>query len=114
MGFKDENERRKYDREYYRRNTDKRKKVKVQRERRRSISEEIKNIKLTSWCAICKYNICSTSLHFDHIDMENKEFDVSEMVRMWFSIEKIKKEIEKCQVLCANCHWEKTHKDFWY
>ena len=48
-------------------------------------------------------------LEFDHL--RDKEFNISQ----GSSLEKIKKEIEKCQVLCANCHKRKTAKDFnWY
>lgn len=48
-------------------------------------------------------------LDFDHL--RDKEFNISQ----GYSLEKIKKEIEKCQVLCANCHRRKTAKDFnWY
>lgn len=41
-------------------------------------------------------------LDFDHI--RGKERNVSDMVRGSMSIENIKKEIEKCEVRCANCH----------
>lgn len=52
-------------------------------------------------------------LEFDHL--ENKEIEISKMVRDKRRIEEIQKEIDKCQVLCANCHRRKTAKDFgWY
>ena len=31
-----------------------------------------------------------------------------------YSRENIKKEMRKCQILCANCHAEKTQKDLDY
>jgi len=43
-------------------------------------------------------------LEFHHSDPTKKEFNVSIQIRGTYSIEKIKKEIEKCEVLCANCH----------
>jgi|APGre2960657373_1045057.scaffolds.fasta_scaffold70132_2 hypothetical protein len=54
-------------------------------------------------------------LEFDHLDQTTKINCVSLMV--YNSLDKIKKEIEKCQVLCANCHKRRTasqlnwHKD---
>lgn len=52
-------------------------------------------------------------LEFDHL--QDKEIEISKMVRDKKPIEIIQKEISKCQVLCANCHRRKTAKDFgWY
>lgn len=114
MTFKNKETKKKYHREYYHKNIDKDKKVELQRKRRTKISNEIKQIKLDKWCIICWYNKCSTSLHFDHIDRNNKELEVSEMIRRWYWMDRIIKEINKCQILCANCHWEKTHNELWY
>ena len=49
-------------------------------------------------------------LEFDHV-RGRKKMAVSEMVRAGYSIAAIQKEINKCQVLCANCHREKTSKE---
>lgn len=46
-------------------------------------------------------------LDFHHID--GKEDGVSDMVSRNCSIEKILKEIDKCKVLCSNCHREVHH-----
>ena len=45
-------------------------------------------------------------LEFDHL--HNKKHNISEMISSGISVESLKKEIEKCQVLCANCHRRKT------
>lgn len=51
-------------------------------------------------------------LEFDHL--HSKVDTVSNLVRSK-NINRVKKEIEKCQVLCANCHKRKTAKDFnWF
>lgn len=53
-------------------------------------------------------------LDFDHID-DNKVMGVSQMVHRGKSLENIKKEIDKCEIRCSNCHRKKTAKDFeWY
>lgn len=58
-------------------------------------------------CEVCGYNKCSQALEFHHLDPSNKDFGISShgFTRSW---EKIKTEIEKCVLLCSNCHAE-TH-----
>lgn len=48
-------------------------------------------------------------LEFDHVN-HNKLYNISSMVYMQSSIEKISIEIEKCEVRCANCHRRVTHE----
>lgn len=47
------------------------------------------------------------SLELDHIDRTQK---VSHSVWSWSQVRR-DAEIAKCQVLCHNCHWEKTRDD---
>lgn len=54
-------------------------------------------------------------LEFDHKDGSNKVSSISKMVQNQFSIENILKEIEKCDVRCANHHRIRTAEQFgWY
>lgn len=53
-------------------------------------------------CQLCGYNRCLDALEFHHIDPSQKEFSICDYV----SFERFLKEIEKCQLLCANCHRE--------
>jgi len=46
-------------------------------------------------------------LEFDHCS-GRKDFNISTGLQLGFSIAVLKKEIEKCQVLCGNCHSIKT------
>lgn len=48
-------------------------------------------------------------LEFDHL--RDKETNVSTAIKNIWSIARIKTEISKCQILCANCHRRKTAKD---
>lgn len=52
-------------------------------------------------------------LEFDHI--RKKHLTISIMISRGFAIDKIMREIEKCEVRCANCHRRKTSKSrgFW-
>ena len=49
-------------------------------------------------------------LEFDHIDPKTKRNDISTMAAHGYSIATLEKEIEKCIILCANCHRQKTAK----
>lgn len=51
-------------------------------------------------------------LEFDHT--RDKKCNVSKLIAA-STLKLVKEEIEKCQVLCANCHKRKTAKDYkWY
>ena len=56
-------------------------------------------------CAICGYNKCIKALEFHHINNDSKDFGISSKgyTRSWIEI---KKELNKCILLCANCHRE--------
>jgi hypothetical protein len=50
-------------------------------------------------------------LHFDHVRGE-KDIEVSYMAAHGYSIDRLKAEIAKCDVVCANCHMRRTAKQF--
>jgi len=56
-------------------------------------------------CQICGYKKCLRSLSFHHKDPSQKDFGLSArgLTRSW---EKTKKELDKCILVCANCHME--------
>ncbi len=56
-------------------------------------------------CALCGYKKCQRALSFHHRDPKKKSFGIATkgLTRSW---EKIKQEIDKCVLLCANCHME--------
>lgn len=55
-------------------------------------------------CQICKYDRCIWALDFHHIDSSKKDFTISSNCNK--SWERIKIEIDKCILLCSNCHRE--------
>lgn len=57
-------------------------------------------------CEICNYDKCYKALEFHHIDPSKKDFDISANS---FAFERMKKEVDKCVLLCANCHRELHH-----
>jgi hypothetical protein len=60
--------------------------------------------KMNKGCFICGYRSCSAALDFHHIDPTQKEFGITR--QSINDTEVLKKEIEKCIVVCANCHNE--------
>ncbi|TNF55220.1 HNH endonuclease [bacterium] len=56
-------------------------------------------------CSRCGYSKCLEALEFHHINSDGKDFGISDKgyTRSW---EKIKEELDKCTLLCANCHRE--------
>lgn len=56
-------------------------------------------------CGKCGYSRCVDALDFHHTDQNTKEFSISHtgVTRSW---EIIKVELDKCELLCANCHRE--------
>lgn len=56
-------------------------------------------------CEICGYNKYNGALEFHHLDPNEKDFSISSKgyTRSW---EKVKTELDKCVMLCANCHRE--------
>ena len=54
-------------------------------------------------CNICGYNKCPSAFDFHHLDPMEKDFTISSHMTSW---ERIKKELDKCVLLCATCHRE--------
>jgi hypothetical protein len=57
-----------------------------------------------------------TVLEFDHSKQKGIKFKaVSSLMKARYPLEKIKEEIKKCEVRCANCHRRKTAVEFrWF
>lgn len=55
---------------------------------------------------ICKQCGSNNKLEFDHINSESKSFRITNnLTRKW---ESLQKELEKCQLLCKQCHIDKS------
>lgn len=66
-------------------------------------------------CEECGYDDNSSSLHFHHKDKTEKIDGISKMLTYKNSTnqDKIKTELLKCEVLCANCHMQKHSVNNW-
>lgn len=48
-------------------------------------------------------------MHFDHLG--DKLFEISDSLT--YSIDRILREVEKCELVCANCHAVRTYNRRW-
>lgn len=54
-------------------------------------------------CQICGYCRCPAALDLHHLDPRTKDFTISNRMT---SFEAIRRELDKCALLCATCHRE--------
>lgn len=54
-------------------------------------------------CQRCGYNKCNEALTFHHRNPDEKDFEISGQYIRW---ERVRLELDKCDMLCQNCHAE--------
>jgi hypothetical protein len=78
------------------------------------VSETRRNLKLKAIkykggkCIKCGFDSCPTAMAFHHTDPSKKDFNLAAKGTTR-SFDKIKKELDKCVLLCLNCHAEEHH-----
>ena len=55
-------------------------------------------------CQICGYDKCDRALEFHHLNPANKRFSIASHIDR--KMEMLYEEVDKCVLLCANCHRE--------
>lgn len=79
------------------------------------VDKRRKNIKLIAIeykggkCITCGYNRCPNAMTFHHLDPTQKDFAIGHKgyTRSW---QKVKEELDKCVLLCHNCHEEEHYR----
>ena len=71
--------------------------------RRKRVKQELIAYK-GGCCELCSYNKCREALEFHHKDPSKKDFGVGSKYN--WAMHKLKTEVDKCALLCANCHRE--------
>ena len=76
--------------------------------RKKEKREWVNNVKDGKVCSKCGEDrwFC---LEYHHIDPKNKKFTIADAISMGYGKETILKEIDKCIVLCKNCHGHIHH-----
>lgn len=77
--------------------------------KRRKIKEDLVEYK-GGKCEVCGYDKCIAALEFHHRDFTEKDFNLSKK-GYTHGLEKAKKEVDKCILICANCHREIHYDD---
>ena len=62
-------------------------------------------------CSKCGYNKNLAALRFHHINPLEKSFELDQRACANRSFKELKKELNKCILLCMNCHIEIHNKD---
>lgn len=60
-------------------------------------------------CADCGVQHNPWVMQFDHRNPQEKQFELG-CLKKKYSLKRIQSEIAKCDVVCANCHFERTHR----
>ena len=69
-------------------------------------SKWISELKESLPCVDCGGLFSAECMDFDHIE-DNKKHNIATMVRS-YSKDRVLKEIEKCELVCSNCHRIRT------
>lgn len=79
------------------------------KQKERALSRKIELIKIKgSSCEKCGYDKNISALEFHHLNREDKDFNLDSRHLSNTTIEKLLIEVNKCSLLCSNCHKE-TH-----
>ncbi len=60
-------------------------------------------------CQLCGYSKCLSALDFHHTDDTTKDFSIAK--KQGWNFEKLKLELDKCILVCSNCHREIHYPD---
>jgi hypothetical protein len=107
MAYRNKEDRNAYQREWYQRN--RKKHIQYVRLRKNKHQEWFRALKKSLVCEICgeAHPAC---LDFHHLPGKKKAGHLSTLVHRGLSKESVVSEMQKCTVLCANCH-RKLHWD---
>ena len=61
-------------------------------------------------CVLCGYNKCIYALEFHHRDKTTKVERPTYIIMRW-KWERVKEELDKCDLVCSNCHKEIEFKE---
>jgi hypothetical protein len=94
-----------YAKNYYQQNKEKfKQRSKISQQKKQAFINELKN----KPCLDCGISYKPWIMQFDHRNPKDKLFNIAER-KNCYGFDIIEKETNKCDVVCANCHAERTH-----
>lgn len=108
MAYKNPNDPRSKEakRRHYEKNKDRY--IRQAKETKKALKQYVRDLKEQSPCIDCQQYYPYYVMQYDHTEL-NKEMSISRLV-LRGSKPKVIKEIEKCELVCANCHAKRTYK----
>lgn len=88
--------------EWKRANKDKARDQKTRR--RRALRDYLRELRKDVPCTDCGGIFPPTCMDWDHLDPSQKEFNIAKAIQELYTKEKIHAEIDKCELVCSNCH----------
>ena len=76
---------------------------------RKTIDKYVREYKETHPCEDCGQYYAWWILQFDHLPEFEKLFNISQYKTFTLNLDVIKEEMDKCHLVCANCHAHRTH-----
>jgi hypothetical protein len=73
----------------------------------KEVTAAVRKIKEETPCTDCGNNFPYYVMDFDHLS--DKEYELSLMITQGYGMEKVQREIDKCELVCSNCHRIRTH-----
>lgn len=77
---------------------------------RKRIKTSIQQYKESTPCADCGRTFKYYIMQFDHLPQFVKSFQLSKFYEHTHDIKAVVAEMKKCDLVCANCHSERTHQ----
>jgi hypothetical protein len=74
------------------------------------INSFIKSYKAATPCVDCGHNFNYYVMQFDHLPQYIKNFNISNFSDYTRDVTKVIEEMKKCDLVCANCHAERSHQ----
>ena len=83
---------------------------------RRAIRVQQKKEAFREWkeanpCVDCGKHYPHPVMDLHHLDPSTKDWDITRMIKADYGPKRIKEEIDKCVLLCSNCHRLRHHKE---
>jgi hypothetical protein len=95
---------------YYDNNPREKNRMRIRHEAMRAAGRELIRTAKDRPCMDCKRKYPYYVMDFDHREGEGKINNVGTMIGQNATLKQIQAELDKCDIVCSNCHRERTHQ----